>query len=328
MTRTISLAGSAADIVSDVRGPLCRDRAGPVTGREIGVTDRLLDRTRTYHVGQLRRAARAADVPVTSVCVDMNPMAAGTSLSTVAQTRDNALKVLAAAQRVEGRGLGDLACIGPAGLDGLLQRCCRLDGQRLVLLGGRDLQQVRKAKREPAGAVMKLRAVAYVMPSPARWKRCWGNSRGVMSAVRRDDLEPAYQREKKDWRRPGREEHSEPRHACQGISHWPQYRPNGRDGCEMGESTPTQLARDYDVIIITRLASFSSSRVSHAQENWHVLEEGDIEEALRAATVISDDRLQRKIMWLCCARIDYARDLRTTRSLGPSGTEDGGYVAG
>ena len=32
----------------------------------------------------------------------------------------------------------------------------------------------------------------------------------------------------------------------------------------------------------------------HAQRNWHILEEGDIEEALRAATAIGDDRLQRR----------------------------------
>ncbi|HEX6986132.1 MAG TPA: neutral zinc metallopeptidase, partial [Planctomycetaceae bacterium] len=32
----------------------------------------------------------------------------------------------------------------------------------------------------------------------------------------------------------------------------------------------------------------------HAQRNWQVLEEGDIEEALNAATAIGDDRLQRR----------------------------------
>lgn len=32
----------------------------------------------------------------------------------------------------------------------------------------------------------------------------------------------------------------------------------------------------------------------HAQENWQILEEGDVEEALRAATAIGDDRLQRQ----------------------------------
>jgi predicted metalloprotease len=32
----------------------------------------------------------------------------------------------------------------------------------------------------------------------------------------------------------------------------------------------------------------------HAQQNWQILEEGDIEEALRAATAIGDDRLQRQ----------------------------------
>ncbi|MEZ6073587.1 MAG: neutral zinc metallopeptidase [Pirellulales bacterium] len=32
----------------------------------------------------------------------------------------------------------------------------------------------------------------------------------------------------------------------------------------------------------------------HAQQNWRILEEGDIEEALQAATAIGDDRLQRR----------------------------------
>ncbi|TWU05293.1 putative neutral zinc metallopeptidase [Symmachiella macrocystis] len=32
----------------------------------------------------------------------------------------------------------------------------------------------------------------------------------------------------------------------------------------------------------------------HAQQNWRILEEGDVEEALRAATAIGDDRLQKQ----------------------------------
>lgn len=32
----------------------------------------------------------------------------------------------------------------------------------------------------------------------------------------------------------------------------------------------------------------------HAQQNWHVLQPGDIEEALKAANAIGDDRLQRE----------------------------------
>ncbi len=32
----------------------------------------------------------------------------------------------------------------------------------------------------------------------------------------------------------------------------------------------------------------------HAQQNWRILEEGDIEEALQAATAIGDDRLQKQ----------------------------------
>lgn len=33
----------------------------------------------------------------------------------------------------------------------------------------------------------------------------------------------------------------------------------------------------------------------HAQQNWNILEEGDIEEALNAATAIGDDRLQKQV---------------------------------
>jgi predicted metalloprotease len=32
----------------------------------------------------------------------------------------------------------------------------------------------------------------------------------------------------------------------------------------------------------------------HAQRNWNILEEGDVEEALRAASAIGDDRLQKR----------------------------------
>jgi predicted metalloprotease len=39
---------------------------------------------------------------------------------------------------------------------------------------------------------------------------------------------------------------------------------------------------------------FAGVWAHHAQRNWQILEEGDIEEALRAATAIGDDRLQRK----------------------------------
>jgi predicted metalloprotease len=39
---------------------------------------------------------------------------------------------------------------------------------------------------------------------------------------------------------------------------------------------------------------FAGVWAHHAQKNWDILEPGDIEEALTAATAIGDDRLQRR----------------------------------
>jgi len=39
---------------------------------------------------------------------------------------------------------------------------------------------------------------------------------------------------------------------------------------------------------------FAGVWAHHAQQNWNILEEGDMEEALRAATAIGDDRLQQQ----------------------------------
>ena len=39
---------------------------------------------------------------------------------------------------------------------------------------------------------------------------------------------------------------------------------------------------------------FAGVWAHHAQQNWRILEPGDVEEALRAATAIGDDRLQRR----------------------------------
>jgi predicted metalloprotease len=39
---------------------------------------------------------------------------------------------------------------------------------------------------------------------------------------------------------------------------------------------------------------FAGVWAHHAQRNWNILEEGDIEEALRAASAIGDDRLQKR----------------------------------
>jgi predicted metalloprotease len=39
---------------------------------------------------------------------------------------------------------------------------------------------------------------------------------------------------------------------------------------------------------------FAGVWAHHAQRNWNILEEGDVEEALRAASAIGDDRLQKR----------------------------------
>ena len=39
---------------------------------------------------------------------------------------------------------------------------------------------------------------------------------------------------------------------------------------------------------------FAGVWAHHAQQNWNILDEGDIEEVLRAANAIGDDRLQRQ----------------------------------
>jgi predicted metalloprotease len=39
---------------------------------------------------------------------------------------------------------------------------------------------------------------------------------------------------------------------------------------------------------------FAGVWAHHAEKNWHILEEGDVQEALNAASAIGDDRLQMK----------------------------------
>jgi predicted metalloprotease len=69
-----------------------------------------------------------------------------------------------------------------------------------------------------------------------------------------------------------------------GISddvHNLQRRAGKRQGNEL--SVRLELQADF----------FAGVWAHHAQQNWRILEEGDIEEALRAATAIGDDRLQK-----------------------------------
>ena len=53
-----------------------------------------------------------------------------------------------------------------------------------------------------------------------------------------------------------------------------------------------------------------------------VVEAGDIEEAMRAASAVGDDRLQYQVARLRCARFIYARHVRTTRPLVPPRLRD------
>jgi predicted metalloprotease len=53
-------------------------------------------------------------------------------------------------------------------------------------------------------------------------------------------------------------------------------------------------ANDLSVRLELQADFFAGVWAHHAERNWQILEEGDIEEALNAAAAIGDDRLQRK----------------------------------
>jgi len=53
-------------------------------------------------------------------------------------------------------------------------------------------------------------------------------------------------------------------------------------------------ANDLSVRLELQADFFAGVWAHHAERNWRILEEGDIEEALNAAAAIGDDRLQRK----------------------------------
>ena len=60
----------------------------------------------------------------------------------------------------------------------------------------------------------------------------------------------------------------------------------------------------------------------YADRVKHVVEAGDIEEAMRAASAVGDDRLQCQVARLRRARFIYARHFRTTRPLVPPRLRD------
>jgi hypothetical protein len=53
-------------------------------------------------------------------------------------------------------------------------------------------------------------------------------------------------------------------------------------------------ANELSVRLELQADYFAGVWAHHAQRNWRILEEGDVDEALRAATAIGDDRLQKK----------------------------------
>lgn len=58
-------------------------------------------------------------------------------------------------------------------------------------------------------------------------------------------------------------------------------------------SSPEE-ANEYSVRLELQADFLAGVWAHHAQQNWNILEEGDIAEALNAATAIGDDRLQRE----------------------------------
>ena len=53
-------------------------------------------------------------------------------------------------------------------------------------------------------------------------------------------------------------------------------------------------ANEYSVRLELQADFYAGVWAHHAQKNWQILEEGDIDEALNAATAIGDDRLQQQ----------------------------------
>ncbi|GAA4426016.1 neutral zinc metallopeptidase [Bremerella cremea] len=58
--------------------------------------------------------------------------------------------------------------------------------------------------------------------------------------------------------------------------------------------TSKEEANELSVRLELQADFYAGVWAHHAQQNWNILEEGDVEEALNAATAIGDDRLQRQ----------------------------------
>jgi predicted metalloprotease len=62
---------------------------------------------------------------------------------------------------------------------------------------------------------------------------------------------------------------------------------------EQGRVSKTE-ANELSVRLELQADFFAGVWAHHAEQNWQILEEGDVQEALNAATAIGDDRLQMK----------------------------------
>jgi predicted metalloprotease len=60
------------------------------------------------------------------------------------------------------------------------------------------------------------------------------------------------------------------------------------------ERVSKTAANELSVRLELQADFFAGVWAYHAEQNWQILEEGDVEEALNAATAIGDDRLQMK----------------------------------
>jgi len=80
-------------------------------------------------------------------------------------------------------------------------------------------------------------------------------------------------------------------------------------------SMSKEKGNQLSVMLELQADCFSGVWAHHTQRAKQVLEQGDIEEALTAASAIGDDRLQKQAKGLCFTRIIHPRHITATSSL-------------
>ncbi len=60
------------------------------------------------------------------------------------------------------------------------------------------------------------------------------------------------------------------------------------------QTSSEEIGNQWSVRLELQADYFAGVWAHHADQNWNILEQGDVEEALRAATAIGDDRLQQQ----------------------------------